>query len=128
MPPKILLVEDDVTMLSLLRTLLRFDGYEAVGLERDDSVELILNSIRREKPAVILMDVNLRQINGFDLLQALRASDDISDSKVIMSSGTDFNQRCLDAGANAFILKPYMPDDLLVKIRQVLDSKPQLDS
>ena len=124
MQPKILLVEDDVTMLTLLRTLLRIDGYQAVALEKDDSIEAILNTIRSEKPAVILMDVHLRQINGFDLLHSLRATADIADSRVIMSSGIDFNQRCLDEGADAFILKPYMPDDLLSKIRKLLADRP----
>ena len=118
MPPKVLLVEDDHTMVALLRTLLRFEGFDVALLESDESLEKILACVRKERPTVVLLDVHLRQVNGFDLLYAIRADAELYETRVIMSSGIDFSQRCLDEGANAFILKPYMPEDLITKLRQ----------
>ena len=115
---RVLLIEDDATMLSLLRTLLRIEGYEVVPLENDRSAEAILETIRLERPDIILLDVHLRQVNGLDVLQAIRQDESICQIAVIMSSGADFGQRCLEMGANAFLLKPFMPDDLLRKMRE----------
>lgn len=118
--PKILLIEDDNTMLTLLRTLMRYEGYDVALLENDDNLDAIMNTVRREKPTLILLDVYLRQVSGFDLLQRIRQDDELKGTRVIMSSGMDFSIRCLNDGADAFILKPYMPDELIEKIRQII--------
>lgn len=117
MPNKLMLIEDDHTMVTLLNTLLRFEGYEVVSPRDDDDVETMLAHVREESPDVILMDVHLRQLSGLELLREIRKEPDLSDIYIIMSSGMDLRERCLELGANDFILKPYMPDDLLSKIR-----------
>ncbi len=118
--PKILLIEDDKTMLTLLRTLLRFEGYDVALLENDDTIDAIMNTVTREKPALILLDVHLRQVSGFDLLKQIRQDNKIKGTRVIMSSGMDLSIRCMDEGADAFILKPYMPDELIEKVRRII--------
>ena len=120
MNPKVMLIEDDQTMLTLLTTLLHFEGYETAAIKNDESLDLVIEDIRQEAPDVILLDVHLRRINGLDLLNAIRQDDRTQRIGVVMSSGMDVGQRCMEQGANAFILKPYMPDDLLQMIRQVI--------
>lgn len=120
MTAKVMLIEDDYTMLSLLRTLLRFEKFEVAAVEYDSDLPTVLEAIRRELPDIILMDVHLRQINGLDLLHAIRSDESTRSARVIMTSGIDVSQRCLEKGADAFILKPYMPEDLIQKIRQVM--------
>lgn len=120
---KILLIEDDMTMISLLRTLLQYEGFTVAHLRNDATLDSALDTIRMEKPDLILLDIHLREINGFDLLHAIQQNPDITQTRVIMSSGMDFSQRCLSAGAHAFILKPYLPDDLMKTIHKVLESQ-----
>ena len=72
---KIMLIEDDDTMVSLLTTLLGIEGYEVVAFQGNGE---ILSAIQQEMPDVILLDVNLKnmgitQISGFDLLASIRA-------------------------------------------------------
>lgn len=117
---KIFLIEDDETMLALLRTLLRIEGFDAVQLSTSDTAEQIIEAVRAEKPALVLLDVHLRQINGFDLLRMLRADNELKDIRVLMSSGMDFSERCIQQGADGFILKPYMPEDLIRQIHQII--------
>jgi DNA-binding response OmpR family regulator len=117
---KVLLIEDDRTMLTLLTTLLRFEGFEVAQLLNDESLEAAILGIQSEEPAVILLDVHLRHWNGLDLLKLIRATDSTRSAGVVMSSGIDLSQRCIEQGADDFILKPYMPDDLIRKIRQVM--------
>ena len=115
---KVSLIEDDATMISLLKTLLEFEGFEVVEM-LDDTLENVLAALHKVNPEVALMDVNLRKINGMDLLRALRKDPHMDKVKVIMCSGMDMREDCLQAGASDFMLKPYMPDELIASIRRV---------
>jgi len=117
---KVMLIEDDFTMVSLLSMLLEMEGFSVVKMPEPDSGKIIA-TIQHEKPSVILMDVNLSQLNGLELLRQIREIQELSDMHVLMSSGLDFSQECMDAGADGFIMKPYMPDDLIGKIHQVVN-------
>ena len=117
--PRVLLVEDDPTMLSLLRTLLNLEGYEALHLE-DDSEEGILRAVCQDLPDLVLMDVNLRRANGLSVLRRIRSQAECRQVRVVMSSGMDYQIECQEAGADRFILKPFMPDDLFSAMRAVL--------
>ena len=120
MNPKVMLIEDDHTMVLLLTTLMRFEGFETAVLKNDESLDTIMDDIRQEMPDVILLDVHLGRINGLDLLSAVRQDEKTSRIGVIMSSGMDVSKRCMELGADAFILKPFMPEDLIQEIRQVI--------
>lgn len=118
--PKVLLVEDDATMVSLLTTLLELEGFDAVSLAHDKVVTELLSEIRQVNPDLVFLDVHLRHLNGFDLLRGLRETNDLHHLRVLMTSGMDVSAQCHQAGADGFLLKPFMPDDLLSKIRTIL--------
>ena len=121
MTTKLLLIEDDHTMVALLGTLLRFEGFEVLQPKNeDDSIFGILKLIQQEKPNLVLMDVHLRQYNGIDLLHQIRQEKELAGLRIIMSSGMDVREECRDAGADDFILKPFMPDDLIKRIRETI--------
>lgn len=115
---KIMLAEDDLTMIALLKTLLGMEGYEVVALTLEDD---ILESVRRDPPDVLLMDVHLPFVNGMDVLEKIRADEKVKDLKVIMTSGLNLALECKECGANDFLPKPYMPDDLLNMLRRNLN-------
>lgn len=114
---KVMLVEDDPTMLSLLDTLLGMEGYE---IEKIKNFSKVLEEIQKSEPNVVLMDVNLKEINGIELLEKIRKDKVLNGLAVIMSSGMDFSDECLAKGANDFLLKPYMPDELIEKIKKII--------
>jgi CheY-like chemotaxis protein len=116
--PKVMIVDDDRTTVSLLETLLQMDGFEVVTEARKD---LILPGIRSAAPDVVLMDVFLAQSDdGMGVLADLRSAPDLADVRVVMTSGMDLEEQCLAAGANAFLLKPYTPDQLTKVIQDNL--------
>jgi putative two-component system response regulator len=119
MAQKILLAEDDITMVSLLKTLLKMEGFEVVALQADADVPA---AVRREKPDVLLLDVHLSRQSGLEILDELRSSKDISDVRVVMSSGASLKEECIHRGANGFLPKPFMPDDLITILRQTIQS------
>ena len=118
---KVMLIEDDSTMITLLSKLLQFEGFFVVPLKDDKTLETILEWVREEKPEIILLDVYLRDISGFDLLKCLRTDPETKDIRILMSSGMDLKEQCITEGADNFIMKPYMPEDLLSSIWQTLE-------
>jgi DNA-binding response OmpR family regulator len=117
--PKVLLIEDDETMSSLLTILLQFEGY-AVSTSTDDSPNDLFEAMRRDKPDLILLDVHLRQGNGIEILRTMRNTPDLQDLHVLMTSGLNYKEECLQAGADNFLLKPYMPDELINLIKRII--------
>jgi DNA-binding response OmpR family regulator len=116
---KILLAEDDLTMVSLLKTLLKMEGFEVVTLDADADVPA---AVRRESPDVLLMDVHLSHQSGLDILRTIRRKKDTANLRVIMTSGSNVKEECQRAGADDFLLKPYMPDELIGMLNQTINS------
>lgn len=116
---KILLAEDDVTMVSLLTTLLKMEGFSVTALQADDDVPA---AVRKERPDVLLLDVHLLHQSGFDILDNIRNSADIADTRVVMSSGSNVRDECEAHGANRFLLKPYMPDELIALLKRTIQT------
>jgi CheY-like chemotaxis protein len=113
---KVMLVEDDATMQAVLRTLLEIEGYQVALAPARLQLEELVQSIRDAKPDVLLLDVHLRDISGYDVVRRIREDTGIAGSRVIMTSGMDVKERCMAAGADDFLLKPYMPDELIKKL------------
>lgn len=118
---KILIVEDDPTTRTLLSTLLGFEGYQILQTS-ELSEEGIYENIISENPDLVLMDVHLRKGNGLNLLQKIRNGTEGADIHVIVTSGEDYSYECRKYGADAFLMKPYMPDDLIFLIKRVINS------
>lgn len=112
---KIMLAEDDQTMVNLLATLLKMDGFEVIALDADENV---LAAVKRDSPDALLLDVHLSNQNGLEILDAIRSSDKAHKVRVVMISGLNVKDDCLKRGADAFLLKPFMPDDLIKLLRK----------
>ncbi len=124
---KILIIEDDATMQKLLQTYLEFEGYEVILPLKDDELEQTLEIVRHEKPDIVLADVYMHKFTGFDLLGAIREDEEIKNVGVIVSSGADFSERCQEEEADCFVLKPYMPDELIKAIQRVIAKRASPD-
>jgi len=112
---KILLAEDDATMVSLLKTLLTMEGFEVLAVDVKSDVPA---AVKREKPDALFMDVHLGGQSGMEVLEAIRKNQDLANLRVVMTSGLDMQEESIRRGANAFLLKPFMPDDLIKLLKQ----------
>jgi DNA-binding response OmpR family regulator len=115
-----MLFDDDDTMVSLLQTLLELEGYQVVLPDTTSQIEVLVDNISREKPALLLLDVHLNHFNGLDLLRHLRQSRELKSIHVLMTSGMDLSHECCLEEADGFLMKPYMAEDLMIKIKNVL--------
>jgi DNA-binding response OmpR family regulator len=117
--PKVLLIDDDQKILSLQKTYLEMEGFAVSRYDGSDpaSLDAIL---KNDRPDVILMDVHLRNINGFNLLRTLRQSEEYKNLHIVMTSGMDMSIKCKQEGADAFLMKPYMPDELVRLLKSLI--------
>jgi DNA-binding response OmpR family regulator len=112
-----MIVDDDRTMNTLLKTLLELDGFTVVLASYG---EVVLPTALAERPDAVLMDVRIADADGMELLREIRQHPDLATLPVIMSSGMDVERECRARGANAFILKPYPPDELSSTLKKVI--------
>jgi len=114
---RILLVEDDPLLGDGVDTALTHDGYEVNWVK---SGEEALDALKNEEFSAVLLDLSLPGIDGMDVLEELRQSDNLP--VVILTARDAVNDRVtgLDAGADDYILKPFELDELLARLRMVI--------
>jgi two-component system KDP operon response regulator KdpE len=117
MAARMLVVEDDSALLAMLQAALAYGGFEseAVSSGRD-----ALAAVQRGRFDALLLDLGLPDCEGGELLPDLRA---ISDLPIIVVSGRGTERdkiEALDRGADDFIAKPFLPGELLARIRAAL--------
>jgi len=116
---KIILCDDDPTMRSLLETLLGMEGYNAIPfIESTD--DKFINFLITEEPRAVLLDVHLTYSSGIDLLVKIKQEEKLKNLLVLLTSGMDLKKECMEKGADGFLLKPYMPDDLISWLREII--------
>ena len=112
--PRIVLAEDDRTMVRLLTTLLTIEGFDVTALDPEEDVAA---AVAREHPDLMVLDFLLAEKSGLDVLDEIRRSEGPDRLPVIMISGLNVRDECLRHGADEFLLKPFMPDELLGLLR-----------
>ena len=120
MMPKILIADDEPNILISLEYLMKREGYE-VHVARDG--QEALDTLRRERPRLVLLDVMMPHKNGFEVCQALRADETIKDTLVLMltAKGRDTDvAKGLGVGADAYVTKPFSTKELVQKVREML--------
>ena len=114
---KILLVDDEPSILKILSIKLRVSGYQIItALNGNEALKLI----KSEKPDLVLLDVIMPGMDGFEVLQKLRVFSKLP--VIIVSARPEYSKQAINLGANAFISKPFDIDELLKKIEYLLGS------
>jgi DNA-binding response OmpR family regulator len=112
-----MVLEDEAVLYELLHDLLALEGYEVV---RPASFDNLISQVKDQRPQAVIVDVNLKGKSGLDLLDEIRKDAELAGTAVLVSSGLDYRQESLERGANAFLMKPYMPDELVGLLKQHL--------
>jgi two-component system alkaline phosphatase synthesis response regulator PhoP len=114
---KILLVEDEVQILELVQVSLEKDGYTVItALNGEQGLELA----RRDKPDLIILDLTLPLIDGFDVIKTLRAQKDTQAVPIlILNASDDVMDKIigLELGADDYLAKPFSPRELSARIK-----------
>jgi len=109
--PSVLLVDDDHTLTSLLKTLLELEP-EDFNVRVSSLGSDALQSAISNPPDLIMVDYHLKDMDGLELVTAIREQDSHYDTPIVMASGMDVHKEAINAGVDKFILKPFEPGDL----------------
>lgn len=116
----ILLADDDITTLTMVSARLQRVGYDVVTASRgDDALALTLG----RRPLLIVLDLDMPGMNGIEVTRTLRADPSFGSTPIILltsHSDDEHTEAGLAAGANAYIVKPFSPQDLAKRVDQLL--------
>ena len=124
MSRKILIADDEPNIVISLEYLMKREGY-TVLVARDG--QEALDTIARERPDLVLLDVMMPKKSGFEVCQAVRASEDLQATKILMltAKGRDTDlAKGLALGANAYMTKPFSTRELVQKVAEMLGKQP----
>ena len=113
----IIVVDDDQIFCGLLKTVLEFENYEVIVESNPDNVVAI---VVQEQPILVLMDVHSDRGDTLGVLRELQEGEATKAIPVVMASGMDRSYECIKAGASAFLLKPFRPDELITMVAEVI--------
>ncbi len=123
MSQHILIADDEPNIVVSLEYLMKREGY-AVSVARDG--EEALAAIRRDQPALVLLDVMMPKKTGFEVCQEVRADEAVRGTLILMLTAkgreTDI-AKGLGSGADAYMTKPFSTKELVQKVRQMLEAR-----
>ncbi|MBI2890369.1 MAG: response regulator [Nitrospirae bacterium] len=119
--PTILVTEDDEDMAGLLRHILHREGYDIHVAYDGRAAQTLVDTL--PPPALVILDVMLPYLSGFQLVTHIRKKPDWASVPIIMLTA-DSNEshivRALESGANDYVVKPFQPRELLARVRRLL--------
>jgi len=116
-----LVAEDDEQLAYILRFILEREGFEVHAAPDGRTAKELISTL--QPPAIVILDVMLPHVNGYELLAQLRATPSWQAVPVIMLTARSQEQdivRGLEAGANDYMVKPFKPEELRARIRRLL--------
>jgi two-component system response regulator MprA len=109
-------VDDEAGILSFVKISLSMAGYEVITTTRGEEG---LRLVETAKPDIMLLDILMTPVTGFDVLEKLRPSSQLP--VIVFTAKSDFGERAMKEGANGYLTKPFMPEQLVNKIEEVLN-------
>ena len=118
----VLVAEDDEDILLLVATRLQRDGFEVVTARNGaEAIDLI----RQRRPDVAVLDIGMPPPDGLEVARLVRADESLRGTRLLLLTAkaqeSDM-RKGLDAGADAYITKPFSPADLSARVKALLDA------
>ncbi len=122
MPKEILIVDDEPSIVIPIQFLMEQQGYSVLVAENGEDA---LDAIYKYKPDLILLDIMLPRIDGYEVCEIVRLNPDYRDIKIIFltAKGREVEiAKGLALGANAYITKPFSNTELVAKVKALLNN------
>jgi CheY-like chemotaxis protein len=120
--PLILVVDDNLDAREMYAMYLQYQGFRVI--EAVNGHEAIQHA-RAKRPSLVLMDASMPQMDGWDAVRELKADDRTRTIPVLMLTGHAYDEHRMKAasiGADGFLAKPILPDELARQVRRVLET------
>jgi DNA-binding response OmpR family regulator len=122
---RILIVDDEPNIVFAMELLMKREGYEVHTV---DEGEKVFPAVREFKPDLILLDIMLPKIDGYEVCQRIRADAALKDIRIIMitAKGRDVEkEKGLALGADYYITKPFSTREVVMRVKEILAAGPE---
>ena len=120
MKPKILVVDDSPTIRKFISIALKIKGYEIISASDGmEALELLPN----DKIDLVITDLNMPNIDGFNLIERIRSNENFLNTPIIVMSNLSDSEdieRAMQLGANSYIIKPFDQNNLIKEVAKYL--------
>ncbi len=116
---KILVIDDEPAIHRLLQIILEGEGFQIVGLEGSNETK---RAIASGRPDLIILDIMMPEVSGFDVLRMLKSDPDTKDIPVIVLTVRNMKDdidKAMQLGAESYMTKPFQPAELVKTIRSL---------
>jgi DNA-binding response OmpR family regulator len=126
MPKEILIVDDEPSIVVPIQFLMEQQGYSVLVAENGEDA---LDAIYKYKPDLILLDIMLPRIDGYEVCEIVRLNPEYRDTKIIFltAKGREVEiAKGLSLGADAYIIKPFSNTELVAKVKELLKNSNEI--
>lgn len=126
MPKEILIVDDEPSIVVPIQFLMEQQGYSVLVAENGEDA---LDVIYKYKPDLILLDIMLPRIDGYEVCEIVRLNPEYRDTKIIFltAKGREVEiAKGLSLGADAYIIKPFSNTELVAKVKELLKNSNEI--
>lgn len=117
---RVLAADDNASTRRLISFKLHREGF---NVETVENGEQLIDRMAEFRPGLVILDLMMPIMDGYSALKALKSNRDTSSIPILMLSSKNHEDdilRCLNAGAADFMIKPFSPDELVVRVRKLL--------
>jgi Response regulators consisting of a CheY-like receiver domain and a winged-helix DNA-binding domain len=132
MKKNIFIIEDDINLAGAMQAQFNLKNFTAeINLGNEEDIEALINEIKKVDADIVILDLILPKLDGFEIIKAIRADDEISDIYIFIFtdvSDEDSKARGLSVGANQYFIKEdFSPEEFAEKVKKIMDNREAMD-
>ncbi|HTW96809.1 MAG TPA: response regulator [Candidatus Methylomirabilis sp.] len=132
MKDNIFIIEDDISLAQAMQAQFNLIGFNAeINRGNEEDVEAAVNEIRKADADIVILDLILPKLDGFEIIKAIRADEEISDIYIFIFtdvSDEDSKARGLRMGANQYFIKEdFSPEEFAEKVKKIMANREAME-
>lgn len=116
---KVMVIDDEPAIHKLLQTILEHEGFQIMGMEERKKAR---ETVTRSRPDVIILDIMMPEVDGFQILKMLKEDEDTRDIPVLVltvRSLPEDREKAISLGVDLYMTKPFQPSELVEAVRSL---------
>jgi len=132
MKKNIFIIEDDVVLAGAMQAQFNLKKFTAeINLGNEEDVEALINEIKKVDADIVILDLILPKLDGFEIIKAIRSDEEISDIYIFIFtdvSDEDSKARGLQVGANQYFIKDdFSVEEFTEKVKKIMENREAMD-
>ncbi|MDD4902117.1 MAG: response regulator [Patescibacteria group bacterium] len=128
----VFIIEDDINLAGAMQAQFNLSGFSAeINRGNEEDIEALINEIRKVDADIVILDLILPKLDGFEIIKTIRADEEISDIYIFIFtdvSDEDSKARGLRLGANQYFIKQdFSPEEFADKVKRIMENREAME-